>query len=188
MLEMSGAAANITIRRATLADASSITQAHYEALEAYHDFYGAFFKTHPGEFMPGLTEKALKKTPEKGAGGNVFLVAEEVKEVDGVCKRDVVGFVRHEVKNGKEKAEDSKEDQEEEGKAEKEESPYACKEILQSVWKEFCDVQAARDAMVEKCANGKEHICKESHGLLHVEKGERRKTAKYDMQQGSSTL
>lgn len=158
---MSGKAANITIRPATLADASSITQAHYEALEAYHDFYSTFFKTHPGEFMPGLTEKALKKTPEERTGGNVFFVAEEVKAVDGVDKRDVVGFVRYEVKGDKEKAKDSKEDQGKEDKAEKEESPYACKEILQSVWKEFCDVQAARDTMVEKCANGKEHICKE---------------------------
>lgn len=137
--------ANITIRRGTPADADPISQAHYEALDQFHAFYGAFFKTHPRDLIPKMTARAF---PKEGPSPNVFYVAEE-------AAGDVVGFVRYSIEEAKE--EGVKET--EEGK-EKEESPYGCKEELKGVWKEFTDAQAERDTMLENAAQGRRHMCK----------------------------
>lgn len=147
--------ANITIRPGTAADADAISQVHYEALDQFHEFYGAFFKKHPRELVPVMTARAFaKKEPAQ-----VFHVA-----ADG---DDVVGFVRYcieEAKDGdEEKAkEEAKEEVKEEGKEEEEEeeSPYACKEAMKELWKAFSDAQATRDEMVDNAAKDQRHMCK----------------------------
>ncbi|OAQ98906.1 hypothetical protein LLEC1_02455, partial [Akanthomyces lecanii] len=135
--------ANVTIRRGTSADASAISQAHYEALDRFHEFYGAFLERHPRELVPAMTARAFAKREP----AQVFYVAEE----DG---GDVVGFVRYCVEEAKAGGEEKKE------KGEEEESPYACKEAMKEVWKAFSDAQAKRDAMVEMAAKDQRHMCK----------------------------
>ncbi|OAA80500.1 Acyl-CoA N-acyltransferase [Akanthomyces lecanii RCEF 1005] len=141
--------ANITIRPGTAADADAISQVHYEALDQFHEFYGAFFKKHPRELVPLMTARAFaKKEPAQ-----IFYVA-----ADG---DDVVGFVRYcieEAKDGDE--EKAKEQVKEEGKKEEEEeeSPYACKEAMKELWKAFSDAQAKRDEMVDNAAKDQRHM------------------------------
>lgn len=151
--------ANMTIRLGTAADANAISQAHYEALDQFHEFYGAFFKKHPRELVPVMTARAFaKKEPVQ-----VFYVA-----ADG---DDVVGFVRYCIEEAKDGDDDDekkkkKKEGEEEGKTEakegeeEEESPYACKEAMKEVWKAFNDAQAKRDEMVENVAKDQRHMCK----------------------------
>ncbi len=141
--------AGITIRPGTMADADAISQAHYEALDQFHEFYGAFFKMHPRELVPVMTGRAFAKTRPV----QVFYVAE-----DGA---DVVGFVRYSVDEAKEGGDVKEEEEEKKGEEkEEEESPYACKEALNEVWKAFSDAQAPRDAMVENATKGRRHMCK----------------------------
>ncbi|KAJ4165730.1 hypothetical protein LMH87_007350 [Akanthomyces muscarius] len=147
--------ANITIRPGTAADADAISQVHYEALDQFHEFYGAFFKKHPREMLPLMTAQAFaKKEPAW-----VFYVAEEGD--------DVVGFVRYcfeEAKDSdekKEKKEEEKVDGKEEGEKKKkkeEESPYACKEELKELWKAFNDAQTKAEETVENAAKGQRHM------------------------------
>ncbi|KAJ3486995.1 hypothetical protein NLG97_g6510 [Lecanicillium saksenae] len=180
---------NITIRRGTPADISAIVQAHYEALDQFHQFYAAFFKKHPSELIPVMTKKAFDKEPPA-----VFYVAEDQTTTTEEGKPDVVGFVRYSI----EEAKDASKEEEENEDGKEEESPYACKEALKGVWKEFCDAQAKRDETMENAAQGRRHMCKSpaSGGLtlnfvlhhMNRNSAEQRQNLKVDMltqQQGS---
>ncbi|TQV95560.1 hypothetical protein V2A60_000747 [Cordyceps javanica] len=157
-------AANMTIRRGTTADAAAISQAHYEALDRFHEFYGTFFKTHPRDLIPAMTERAFAKTKP----AQVFYVAEEEEEEqrqqqqgEGKGGGDVVGFVRYSIEEARTSEKEDKEEEEDKDKTKEgqgEESPFACKDALREVWKAFGEAQAKRDAMAEDAAKGQRHM------------------------------
>ncbi|KAK5995977.1 hypothetical protein PT974_04397 [Cladobotryum mycophilum] len=114
----------VTIRPATVDDAPSMAQVHYNALELYHDFYGAFFVTHPRDLLPEATASALQNPK------NVFLVA--VEKGSGVT----VGFVRYNVVEAT-PARDNEKEKESDKKAESGPTIFAVKEHLKELWERF---------------------------------------------------
>ncbi|KAL7788935.1 acyl-CoA N-acyltransferase [Trichoderma ceciliae] len=135
--------APVVIRPSTPADAVSVANIHYRALERYHEFYGAFFALGPRETLTRSTAAALQK-PE-----NVFLVA-----VDEGGLGEVVGFVRYAVEAGKVAAAAEKQD---------EAAPagpllYAVKEHMKELWEAFGKKQAEIDGCYERTLNGQKHI------------------------------
>ncbi|KAL6854510.1 acyl-CoA N-acyltransferase [Trichoderma novae-zelandiae] len=156
--------ASITIRAGTPADASSIADVHYRALDRYHGFYGAFFVNEPRAILTRATGLAVRE------GEDVYLVA-----VEGGGR--VVGFVRYAVREGRTQAagigsemrEEEEEDKQEvvdgEKKGKEEEdvegrppSLFAVKEHLKDLWEEFDGKQVAMDECYEKAASGRRHI------------------------------
>lgn len=138
----------ISIRPATITDAKDISDIHYAALNRYHECYAAFFKTHPRDLLPLMTEKALRN-PKM-----TFLVA-----VDDATEK-IVGFVRYNIENGSEdKAEEPKTSEDPTKPAPA--TQFARKEHLEELWKKLSGPREdAMDACHEKAAEGKKHYCK----------------------------
>ena len=138
----------ISIRPATIADAKEISEIHYAALDRYHECYAAFFKTHPRDLLPLLTDKALKD-PKM-----IFLAA-----IDDATEK-MVGFVRYKIENDSEhKAEEPKTSEAHTEPAPA--GPFARKEHLEELWKKLSGPrEEAMDACHEKAAEGKKHYCK----------------------------
>ncbi|KAH8890332.1 acyl-CoA N-acyltransferase [Thozetella sp. PMI_491] len=77
----------IQIRPATLDDAAAIADVHIKALDAWNDFYAAFYVLSPRESMPKATVLAMNNPSQN------FVVA-----VDS-SSGEVVGFVRYHVED-----------------------------------------------------------------------------------------
>lgn len=138
----------ISIRLATIADAKEISDIHYAALDRYHECYAAFFKTHPRDLLPLMTNKALRN-PKM-----TFLAA-----VDNTTGK-IVGFVRYNIENDSEdKVEEPKTGENPIEPAPT--APFARKEHLEELWKQLSGPREdAMDACREKAAEGKKHYCK----------------------------
>ena len=135
----------ITFRPATTDDLSAINRIHYDALEQWHDFYGAFFALHPRELLPRLNARAMRIPSQ------IFLVAVEQDEV--------VGFVRYQMV-------DATGAPEGEGPAQGGDEvvePIAAlakpKEHLKELWERFSERDAAMDECYGKAAGGRRHAC-----------------------------
>lgn len=138
---------NTTIRNATAADASAIAQVHYDALDAFHDFYAAFFQNHPRVTLKKSTQKALTN-PE-----NHFLIAETEQG-------RIAGFVRYTVHESAPSTQEVKEEitKDPEPKA-TEPSLFAIKDHLKDLWDKFDRRQEEIETCYKKAANNEKHIC-----------------------------
>lgn len=128
----------ITIRPATVADASVIARIHYDALDRFHEFYAAFFVRHPSEAQPIATKFGLEQSE------NLFLVAEDEN-------RSVVGFVRYNMVDptaGEDKTS---------GNADP--SLWAVKEHTKELWDGLNKRDEEMDACIEKAVDGQRHVC-----------------------------
>ena len=141
---------NISIRRATVADAPAIAKIHYDALDEFHPFYAAFFKTHPKDILSSTIPAAFAK-PEQS-----FQVA--VDEASGA----IVGFIRTRDVATKEpelasvdKA--SKDSDKEEQVSEP--SPFGPKEYAKPVWERFSKKDDELDDLRDEVTKGQRFIC-----------------------------
>ncbi|UNI17904.1 hypothetical protein JDV02_004211 [Purpureocillium takamizusanense] len=144
-------AAAIVIRSATAADQDAIARIHYEALNAYHDFYAAFFRTHPRELLTQSTRRAFAET------NFTFLVAEETT-ING---SETVGFIRYKIVQARpDNAQDEK------SVESSQPSLLARKDHLEHIWERFTEREKEMDACYEAAATGKRHFFV-NHLMVH---------------------
>lgn len=137
--------ASVKLRPAQLADAASIADTHYTALDRYHEFYGAFFILDPREILAKSTPVALEK-PE-----NIMLVAVDEES------NDVVGIVKYTIEAEKTASTVTVDDP---ASVPAGPSLTAVKEHLKELWTEFGKRRDEMDECYEKAADGKRHICR----------------------------
>ncbi|EEU41442.1 uncharacterized protein NECHADRAFT_83526 [Fusarium vanettenii 77-13-4] len=128
---------SITLRPATLADSDAISNIHYEALNKYHVFYGAFFQRHPRDIIRIGNRGAIQDP------GRTVVVAEEGGEI--------VGFIIYQIANSNSnKSEDDTRD----GPPLPISEP---KEHLRELWDRFNERNAEMDKYKEEAIKGQKH-------------------------------
>lgn len=143
----------VTIRAATVADVPDMFEAHYKALEQFHDFYALWFKRHPRDFMSDMSLKMVQNPTKE------VMVAEDTES------HRVVGYVSFQVmKNAEEqkKIDDAEKAREEE--EQKNGAPLPgykeYRECLTEVRKAFFSRNDLIDAAFEKSQQGKPYLSK----------------------------
>ena len=144
--------ATITIRPATLDDLLAINRIHYDALDKFHDFYGAVFALHPRELLPRLNARAMR------IPNQIFLVAVEGQD-------DVAGFLRYQLVDAKGEVEG--EGQPHDGGVVESLGALAKpKEHLADLWERFSERDAGMDKCYEKAAGGRRHACERTRSVM----------------------
>ncbi|EED15655.1 conserved hypothetical protein [Talaromyces stipitatus ATCC 10500] len=137
---------DIKVRPATVEDATSISQIHYEALGKFHKFYSGFLANNPREIIPITTATALKDPK------SAFLVA-----VDTATDR-IVGFIRYWiVKEEKNEAEMTAKKSQLDRSQPEFTNLFAPKEHVKKLYEEFSVRDDEMDACYEEVAKGQRH-------------------------------
>ncbi|KAI5461550.1 acyl-CoA N-acyltransferase [Mariannaea sp. PMI_226] len=137
--------APINIRPPTIDDQDAIFRVHYAALEAFHDFYGAFLKLNPQEAMRMAIKRALESRED------TFLLAEQDDTVVGFVRYSVVKPSSPEVVKPEAEAKETQ-------SAAPAPSLFQPKEHLKDLWARFGTRQDEMDACKDKALNGEGHI------------------------------
>ena len=142
---------SISVRRATVADAPAIAKIHYDALDEFHPFYAAFFKTHPKDILSSTIPAAFAK-PEQS-----FQVA--VDDTSGA----IVGFIRTSDVAAKEpepaRVDEASKDSDKEKQAGAGSSPFGPKEYVKPVWERFSKKDDELDDLRDEVTKGQRFIC-----------------------------
>lgn len=137
---------DVVIRHATAADAKSIADIHYDALQLYHDFYAAFLAVHPRISLPKSTARALANPRAS------ILVAQSKTTLE------IIGFVRYHVENPtgtSAEAQASANTQPENTGA----SLFAAKDHLSELWEQLQDTEAPIKECYEQISKDQTHAC-----------------------------